>query len=941
MDDLNEKENIGDIKRERTLRIFFYVLIMAIFVLAMWLFYTKLYSATRDNIIESGRISAIESSNMIDKCMSASLDTLKLAAYTVDNMIRNDRNQKEIFDYLTDQTIAVADSLIADTTGVYGYIRGEYMDGSGWVPDESYDATKRPWYIDAMAGAGRLVVVDPYLDLDTGTVMITLTKTLCDAKSVIGIDISMNDLQTIVEDHASKENSAAQFIVNGKGVIIAHSDKEQNGKDISENTDPVSQYVSSMISTYKSGYSNIRYDGRDYIVYVVPLENEWVCVSVMDATEDFSSLRILLISTIAISLLMISILGILATRSEKKSRKLRESAMQTRHALAANEAKTAFLSNMSHEIRTPINVILGMNEMILREESNDRILRYSENIRGAGNSLLGIINDVLDFSKIEAGKIEIIPVEYDVSSVINDLVNMVHTRAEEKGLALQLNISPEIPKILFGDEVRIKQIIMNILSNAVKYTEKGSITFSIGCRKMHTDTDGVLISVSVKDTGIGIRKADINRLFTKFERIEEERNRNIEGTGLGLNITKSLLELMGSTLSVDSVYGEGSTFSFELSQKVVNWEPVGDYEASYRAHMRSRGKYKERFTAEQASVLVVDDNPMNLMVFESLIKQTKINTDIANSGDEGIELSKNNRYDILFLDHMMPNKDGIETLKEIRLDDGNPNKATPAVCLTANAISGAREKYMNAGFDGYLTKPIDPDRLEELLAELLPDDMITMTEPDSTEMPVMIAEGAEEFIPKEIEALDGDLIEVDTGLKNSASAGTYLSVLKVFFTSADDQSGELAGFFENEDIRNYTIKVHAIKSSAKLIGATGFAIKAQMLENAGKNGDIDYIRENHGQFMKEYMLIKELLSKVFDEKESGNKKPEADDGIMREAYEGIKAAAAAMDCEMLESIFDEMEKHDLPAGEHGLFSELKAASEKYDYDRILDLLSGR
>ena len=308
-------------------------------------------------------------------------------------------------------------------------------------------------------------------------------------------------------------------------------------------------------------------------------------------------------------------------------------------AIAASEAKSTFLSNMSHEIRTPINAVLGMNEMILRECNDSNILAYSDSIKTAGNTLLGLINDILDFSKIESGKMEIIPVDYDLASLLNDLVNMIQTRADDKGLILELEFEPNVPNHLNGDEVRIKQVVTNILTNAVKYTKKGIVTFTVGYEKIENDPESVVLNIAVKDTGIGIKKEDMAKLFSEFERIEEERNRNVEGTGLGMNITKRLLEMMGSSLEVQSIYGLGSLFSFSLKQKVHDWEPLGDYETTYRAALSSKKKYKEKFIAPDANVLVVDDTPMNLMVFKSLLKQTQVHIDTAESGDAGISLA--------------------------------------------------------------------------------------------------------------------------------------------------------------------------------------------------------------------------------------------------------------------------------------------------------------
>ncbi len=622
---------------------------------------------------------------------------------------------------------------------------------------------------------------------------------------------------------------------------------------------------------------------------------------------------------------------------EKAEReKLRD---MTERAIAANEAKTSFLSNMSHEIRTPINAILGMNEMILRESEDKNILTYSGSIRTAGGTLLGIVNDILDFSKIEAGKMELIPVNYDLSSVINDLVNMVKARADEKGLEIILDIGKDVPKMLKGDEIRLKQIIMNILTNAVKYTEKGSVTFSVGFERIEEDPDNVMLCVAVRDTGIGIKPEDIERLFMKFERIEEMRNRYVEGTGLGMAITQNLLDMMGSSLQVESVYGRGSTFSFRLKQKVVKWEPLGDYEGAYHAFLKGREEYREKFTAPEACVLMVDDNPMNLTVFKNLLKRTRVRIDTANDGSEGLLLMQDKKYDLIFLDHMMPGKDGIETLHELRAQQGSPNIDTPAICLTANAISGARDRYIEAGFDDYLTKPLDSGKLEDMMMDYLPKEKIEAAGTEeisagSMEIPEILAPLKEE-----------DWIDLNLGMENSGDAESYLELLQIFYESIDEKTEEIDGFYVAEDLKNYTIKVHALKSSARIIGARDFGEEAQKLENAGKSGDLDYIRAHHADFLETCRSFRAPLAEVFAvskaEEGAGEEKPEADEKQMEGIYKELRAAAEEMDCERLDAIFARMEGYRIPAKDAELYGKLKAASDRFDYDSVLSLLDTR
>ncbi len=625
---------------------------------------------------------------------------------------------------------------------------------------------------------------------------------------------------------------------------------------------------------------------------------------------------------------------------------------------ASNEAKSAFLSNMSHELRTPINAVLGMDEMILRESEEENITAYAEDIRNAGKSLLGLINDILDFSKIEAGKMEIIPVDYELSSVINDLFNMVRTKLEGKGLEFFLKVNPDMPHLLKGDEIRLKQVITNILSNAVKYTEKGSITFELGY-EMKGEKEMDLL-VSVRDTGIGIREEDLKKLFTAFERIEEKRNRTIEGTGLGMNITQNLLNMMGSTLQVKSVYGEGSDFHFCLRQGVNSREPIGDVEETYRKSLEKREKYRESFRAPRSDILVVDDTPMNLSVIRGLLKRTQIRIDTAESGFECLEMIKEKRYDIIFLDHRMPEMDGIETLQRIKEEGDSLQQGVPVVALTANAVSGAREEYLKAGFDDYITKPVDGVKLEKLIRELLPDGKVVYV-PDG-EGEDSGEENSEKSLPEWIKELNG--LDYKEGIKNCGSAEEYLKALKLFYDSAEDNSEKIREYFEKGDRNNYNIKVHALKSSLRLIGAAELSALALSLEEASSpdsnSGETGYSNgsageADSGKSVKEGLLkegtpvllegcgkLKEMLSPLTEGEEEGDSgKPVIDPEAFREARSSLAELIGVADFESALMIIHSLEAYRMPdIEEEERFKTAKKAAELFDWDSVEAWIKG-
>ena len=433
--------------------------------------------------------------------------------------------------------------------------------------------------------------------------------------------------------------------------------------------------------------------------------------------------------TIIIVSCFIGILLKVQTMTYDKERKLAEQQKEEIEQIA--HSKDAFFANMSHEIRTPINTIIGLNEMILREDISDEIAENAINIQNASKMLLTIINDILDLSKLESGKMEIVSAQYEISAMFSDLVNLIWIRAHQKELEFKVDIDPEIPSMLFGDEVRIKQVVTNMLTNAVKYTETGSVTLSAKGERVAADE--ILLRISVEDTGMGIRKENLDSLFGSFRRMDERDNRNIEGTGLGLNISKQLIEMMGGKISVDSVYHKGSVFTIEVKQKIVNVRPIGVINFAAQKQLNRRARYKQSFMAPDARVLVVDDNDMNRMVAVKLLRGTKVQVETVESGKECLRKTAEGPYHVILMDHMMPDMDGEETMKAVRAQSKGYCQKTPIVALTANVMTNAEQVYQDMGFDGYLAKPINSALLEASLLKYLPSELIEYTAEEEKE----------------------------------------------------------------------------------------------------------------------------------------------------------------------------------------------------------------
>lgn len=530
-------------------------------------------------------------------------------------------------------------------------------------------------------------------------------------------------------------------------------------------------------------------------------------------------------------------------------------------AETAANSKSAFLANISHEIRTPLNAILGMNELVLRESRQPHIKEYAMYIKNSGKSLLTIISDILDLSKIESGKVYLVNENYSLSSLVEDVERSIQKRIMEKGLELKIYVEPELHENLKGDEVRIKQIIMNLLTNAVKYTEKGEVRLYITGTVVENKQD---LTIEVSDTGIGMRSEDMGKLFTNFERLDLKRNRSVEGTGLGLPITKNLLVAMGGDITVSSVYGEGSTFTATVGQEIVNEEQIGDYRKKYKEKLHHEVCYHESFHAEDARILVVDDNEVNLKIVVGLAKNTKLQIDTALSAAEGLKLIRQHSYQLLLIDHMMPEMDGIEMLQHVKTMDGGIYKDIPAVAITANALSGAKQTYLDAGFYGYLSKPIDPERFEQIIKDNLPQEYVTECEDGNGDTATEGQETDGTSDPKQAEEWSIPGIDIAKALSYiGGSRELYISLLQTYLDGSEERIRKLEECKNKEDIFNYDITIHGLKGISASIGADSMAVAAAGLEEACKDPQtaMTYIQMNHDQAVSRYRELLEQIKK--------------------------------------------------------------------------------
>ncbi len=731
---------------------------------------------------------------------------------------------------------------------------------------------------------------------------------------VVGVGVEMVELQKLLEQYEKDYNIKINLIdhtgfvqIDTDGSKIENSyldnsylDKVTGGEYYYEKLDGVSR-----VTTFL--------DDLDW--YLVVQDNE-------PNKIDVAQVVLPSIFTFVIGIIIIGAIFYIVSAREAK---LQEKTVQLD---SANTAKSMFLARMSHEIRTPINAVIGNAELILQETKEAATKEYAQDANAAAKSLLSIINDILDISKIEEGKLSIVPVEYSLSQMLKDVINLMKFKVDAKNLNFQYHIATNIPDKLYGDDIRLRQIIVNILNNAVKYTEKGGVDLYV-LMESKKDSEVELI-IKVDDTGIGIREEDMEKICKPFERLEEKRNRGIEGTGLGMGITAQLLQMMDSRLQIKSVYGEGSSFYFHLKQTIVEDVPIGDFKEKLKEGMSFQ--QQELFTAPNAKVLVVDDNEMNLKVISNLLKKTQIHVTTATSGKQSLQLAAENYYDVIFMDHMMPEMDGIETLQRLKQMKDSPNIHTPVIALTANAIVGAKEMYLEAGFDAFLTKPIFPEELYRFLQNTLASELIEVhTQPTQSEE--MQEERITELQP--VNGLDWNIARMH--FEDDAS---MLEMVRFFDRNIRHDYDELYGYLQQIDQEGmcsaFQVKVHSMKNSAMTVGIFTLGGMAKVLEDAARDGNKEKLRQIAPLFLSEWLGCREELARVFDVQADACKKEkavdcqEAVDTILQALYN----AAQDLDIDRLDAAMKQLEQYDFGTDTDWLYN-LREAVDQFDVDAVM------
>ncbi|MCL1975276.1 MAG: ATP-binding protein [Firmicutes bacterium] len=836
--------------------------------------------------------------------------TLKDLSFALERLWAQDKDIEKITSELIlwSHWLRANDERFADFLFLYGVVDDTFIEGSAWDYPDDYNPEDRVWYIGAYKQKGEVFYSDPYIDAHTGEHVLTLSKLLFDENNkpfgVIALDVLLssvaeyiNHMQLMNSGYGMLFDSERRFIIHpldelfglpleslaGRSGIIEIDERLQAGEDV-------------------SAFAYMSIFGNENVGFFKKLFNGWyigLAISSKVYYNDVKSMQIILSVTGLILALLLC--GVLVFMHNAKNR-----------SDEASKFKSSFLANMSHEIRTPMNAVIGMTELLLHEPLSERQMDYVNDIDASARSLLSIINDILDFSKIESGKLTLCPVNYDFNNLLDNINSMFKFVAQKKGLEFRFETFGPIPRILYGDDIRLRQVLTNLCGNAVKFTETGYVRLKV------TASDNILL-FEIKDTGIGIPKEQVARLFHAFEQAKTDKNRTIVGTGLGLAISKAFVEMMNGNIMLDSEYGQGTIITLMLPIVLGSDTQV---------KQQKSGVTKQTIYAPQAAILIVDDNEFNLKVAYGLLGLFKIEAKMANSGKKALAMVQTNDFDMIFMDHMMPEMDGIETTGEIR-KMGEKFKSLPIIALTANAIQGVEEMFLANGFNGFVSKPIDLHELTAVLLKWLPPEKIMQKEEEEKEL---IAEEQKDTIGNILANITE--INFEIGLSRvSGIESMYFNNLEMFVNKIIDQCNTMNKYQQNQDVENFAITVHAVKSMLSTIGAMALSELALDLETAAKNQDATYCAQHFPGFKNSLLELHEKMAAVL--LKNGQEKPPKTGGeiaFLQEKTQKALAAAEDYDSDAGTEAIGALLAYDYGTESNTLLEKAFQAFQAYDYD---------
>jgi signal transduction histidine kinase/CheY-like chemotaxis protein len=769
----------------------------------------------------------------IQSQVSASLQNTELifvnVARSLENMLLR-RDTPEILKYLRDSNeyFTGARSPMPNFMKIYGFIHGQFLDGSGWIPPVDYIPESRPWYIGAEKVDGRVYFSEPYIDAETGGVCVSFSQKISDQQGrphgVLAMDLKLGLITSYVQRQKIAD-SGYGVLIDDHLKFIVHRDQSLTGKNIGEAGGDFPNLAQLLAGKEKISAIDFRdTDGRDSVVFFRKIFNGWYLGALIPRADFYRDVYNLAAALACLGLILTVILSWLLVRYRLEKMRSDEE----------NLGKSAFLARVSHEIRTPMNAIIGMSELAKRDYGKPQVIGYIDEIRKAGLHLLALINDILDLSKAESGHLSISSGPYRSVALLSDLLSVVYAYIGEKHLQLKVDISPDIPAGLIGDHVRVRQILLNLLSNAVKYTPKGWVRFAAACHERRGDL--VVLEFQVEDNGIGIRAEDLPFLFSDFVRLDESANRHINGTGLGLSIARNLTRGMGGDIAVRSEYGQGSTFTITIMQKLDDETPIGAIESWQTTPVKEEDE-RAPFVAPTCRVLVVDDVTFNLVVARGLLSLYQLNITTCQSGREAIDLARQHHFDLIFMDHMMPEMDGMEATKLLRGIDDWLARA-PIIALTANAVAGMKEQFLKNGFDDFLSKPIEIASLRAIMEKWVPPEKRRFAASDArtADEPDLAIEGLD--VARGVAMIGGSL-------------DSYIEALGIYCLDVEKHLPFLRQFKGDDaaSMAAFVTSVHGLKSASANVGALNPAEQAAILEQAGLDGDIELIQSRLGEFI--------------------------------------------------------------------------------------------